>query len=316
MADVNVLDLSEVTPGSGDSLILFDRATGVATSTRYETLKGAVTSDVDATVAQHTSDIQGLTSETSDIVNVLGAKNILPCQKTSAEVIDGVTFTPLSDGKITISGTASGASSSSFRTVSKTAFVPKDGQYVITGNPWSDGNVAFLLYDSTAGQNIILFGGEQEKEATLYASHEYYFSIAVGVGTAISPAVTFYPMIRPASIADDTYVPYAMTNRELTEKTVKYYSSSEYITNANFTDNTTYTILEDGFYILQAQNNAAPSAAADIRILIGNITTASITVRNAYDRLIFNAPLKKGTSVKFLCTNANLSCNYRVTKMS
>lgn len=67
MADVNVLDLSEVTPGSGDSLILFDRATGVATSTRFDTLKSAVTSDVAATVAQHTSDIQTLTNNVSYI---------------------------------------------------------------------------------------------------------------------------------------------------------------------------------------------------------------------------------------------------------
>ena len=29
-------------------------------------------------------------------------------------------------------------------------------------------------------------------------------------------------MIRDASISDDTYVPYAMTNRELTERSIKY----------------------------------------------------------------------------------------------
>ena len=65
MADVNVLDLSEVTPGSGDDLILFDRTTGVAKSTRFETLKNAVTGDVNATVAQHTTQIQTLTNNVS-----------------------------------------------------------------------------------------------------------------------------------------------------------------------------------------------------------------------------------------------------------
>lgn len=74
MADVNVLDLSEVTPGSGDSLILFDRTTGVAKSTRFDTLKGAVTGDVAATVAQHTSDIQTLTNK---VDNLLGNRKFI-----------------------------------------------------------------------------------------------------------------------------------------------------------------------------------------------------------------------------------------------
>lgn len=208
------------------------------------------------------------------MLNVLGAKNILPCQKTSAEVIDGVTFTPLSDGKITISGTARGASSSSFRTVSKTAFVPKDGQYVITGNSWSDGYVAFVLYDNTAGQNIILFGGEQEKEATLYASHEYYFSIAVGVGTDISPAVTFYPMIRPKG-TDDTYVPYAMTNRELTNQFVVElvsYTESTTVAHDNIVDHD-FTISKNGY---------TPIGVVGYRIngVIG-ITAASVSVTSS-----------------------------------
>ena len=38
-------------------------------------------------------------------------------------------------------------------------------------------------------------------------------------GTALPVGgITFKSMIRDASISDDTYVPYAMTNRELTEK--------------------------------------------------------------------------------------------------
>ena len=86
MADVNVLDLSEVTPGSGDSLILFDRATGVATSTRFETLKSAVTGDVAATVAQHTSDIQALTNNITKLNNL----NIVNVKDYGA-VGDGVT---------------------------------------------------------------------------------------------------------------------------------------------------------------------------------------------------------------------------------
>lgn len=59
MADINVLDLTEVTPGSNDDLILFDRDTGEAKSTRYGALKNAVTGDVD-------SQIQTLSNQKAD----------------------------------------------------------------------------------------------------------------------------------------------------------------------------------------------------------------------------------------------------------
>lgn len=50
MADINVLDLTEVTPGSNDDLILFNRDTGEAKSTRYGALKNAVTGDVESQI--------------------------------------------------------------------------------------------------------------------------------------------------------------------------------------------------------------------------------------------------------------------------
>ena len=42
MADINVLDLTPTTPGSNDSLILFDRTTGEGKSTRFDTLSSQV----------------------------------------------------------------------------------------------------------------------------------------------------------------------------------------------------------------------------------------------------------------------------------
>ena len=134
MADVNVLDLSEVTPGSGDSLILFDRTTGVAKSTRFETLKSAVTGDVNATVAQHTSQIQTLTNNVSTnataiakcetLVVSVASFSALPQTITNANieddmvVVNSVLSNPsaqtsdwtvtTSSGSLTISGSISG----------------------------------------------------------------------------------------------------------------------------------------------------------------------------------------------------------------
>lgn len=58
MADVNVLDLSEVTPGSGDNLILFDRSTGVANSTRFDVLKSEVKGNIDSEIQTLTNQIK------------------------------------------------------------------------------------------------------------------------------------------------------------------------------------------------------------------------------------------------------------------
>lgn len=134
MADVNVLDLSEVTPGSGDNLILFDRTTGAATSTRFDTLKSAVTSDVAATASQHTSDIQTLTNNVSanataiakceTLVVSVASFSALPQTITNANieddmvVVNSVLSNPsaqtgdwtvtTSSGSLTISGSISG----------------------------------------------------------------------------------------------------------------------------------------------------------------------------------------------------------------
>lgn len=58
MADIHVLDLTEVTPSSNDNVILFDRDTGSATSTRFDTLKGAVTGDVNTTIQTLTKELE------------------------------------------------------------------------------------------------------------------------------------------------------------------------------------------------------------------------------------------------------------------
>ena len=126
--------MSEVTPGSGDNLILFDRTTGAATSTRFDTLKSAVTSDVAATASQHTADIQTLTNNVSanataiakceTLVVSVASFSALPQTITNANieddmvVVNSVLSNPsaqtgdwtvtTSSGSLTISGSISG----------------------------------------------------------------------------------------------------------------------------------------------------------------------------------------------------------------
>lgn len=81
MADVNVLDLTQATPGSDDSLILFDRNTGEAKSTRYDTLKTSVLTskfgDSSPTKGQELTydDVTGKWKNTSEIATLKNTVN-------------------------------------------------------------------------------------------------------------------------------------------------------------------------------------------------------------------------------------------------
>lgn len=166
------------------------------------------------------SQIQTLTNQTSDIVNVLGAKNVAPITATT-QVVSGVTF-DVSDDGIVASGTATADISflASYRLA-----VPKSGKYILSKAPSgayrnsaSDYNYVFYLYDATAS-SAVAYVASTDTEVTLDASHQYNVFINVKSGIAISK--TFELMLRPASIVDDTYVPYAMTNVELTNRVIK-----------------------------------------------------------------------------------------------
>ena len=158
--------------------------------------------------------IQTLTNETSDIVDVLGAKNLLPNNATS-QTVNGVTFTVNSDGSVTASGTA--ASNVSF-VISYANY--EKGKYIATKfaddawyNPNSgEYNYMALIYHADFGTAFIT----NEDTEVEFNSDLSGVQFALRIASGVTINKTIYPMIRPASVADDTYVPYAKTNRELT----------------------------------------------------------------------------------------------------
>ena len=180
------------------------------------------------------SENQTLTNDLADEVSAratLGAHNLLP-MLISIGTWGGLSFTNNSDGSFTVSGTAS---ENVFVNVSPT-FTLKKGTYILhvgaipsgtnigindrDGNRVADdfsGNVSFTLSQDTKA---------------------YVFFFAAG-GTVIS-STTIYPMIRLASDKDDTYQPYAMTNREMTPYV-------QAISNPNLLDNPWFTINQRGF---------------------------------------------------------------------
>ena len=81
--------------------------------------------------------------------------------------------------------------------------------------------VATAWNSGTYVKNIVEVGAGDYTEKSFTPDYNGYNDIQISIfvrsGTTLSNAMV-YPMIRLASDPDDTYVPYAMTNRELTEK--------------------------------------------------------------------------------------------------
>lgn len=163
-----------------------------------------------------TSQIKTLANNDNAMLNVLGAKNLLPNDATT-QVINGVTFTVNNDGSVTVSTSSSGATvNTSFDLSSRNLenMGLKVGEnYTLSGCPSGGSNSTFVL-------NIPNFGTDTGSGVTSSVNSSNINQkcrIIVFQGTIITTPITFKPMIRPAEVADDTFVPYVMTNRKLTK---------------------------------------------------------------------------------------------------
>lgn len=146
---------------------------------------------------------------------VLGAKNLLTYRyANTTKTENGITFTDNGDGTVTIgAGTATGNAFFAFANASKNIKIGK-GQYVISGGV--SNSIAFY-FQLSSGDVVDTGNGAHfslDSDYTFVPGKATY--IRVLSGTVISSPVTIKPMLRLASDPDDTYQPYAMTNRELT----------------------------------------------------------------------------------------------------
>ena len=166
-------------------------------------------------------------NELSDVNNILGSKNILPNSATT-QVINGITYTVAADGSINVNGTASADSILHIipGTIGKlSAIFSKGGNYIIsagttgsgvdfffgleyTGSTWDIGE--WLKYSTQLSKEIYIDGTKLNNSSSYIESY-----IKVNSGTTVSN-IKVYPMLRPSSVRDDTYVPYSKTNYELT----------------------------------------------------------------------------------------------------
>lgn len=143
----------------------------------------------------------------------LGAKNLLKNVAVS-ETKNTLSFVVNADGSVSFNGTPNANTNFYLnRNIDLSA-----GNYVLSG--YTGGNVdtnRLLLTYVLNGETIYIVNADGEKEFSIpVGASNIDIQIVISSDTTVNKTV--YPMIRLATDPDDTYVPYAMTNKELTEK--------------------------------------------------------------------------------------------------
>lgn len=130
-------------------------------------------------------------------------KNLLPNNATT-QTVNGITFTVNADGSVTANGTAT--ATAQCRLVNKYVFPV--GEYIISGCPLGgDSDTKYAFNINTGAGSPYWDTGNGNTFKITESTVDSFVEIVVRNGCTVSN-LTFYPMIRHASITDNTYEPY------------------------------------------------------------------------------------------------------------
>lgn len=217
---------------------------GLSTNDYSDTEKGKVTANAEAIEA---------------MVNVNGAKNVLPNNGVT-NTSHGITYTVNDDKSVTISNIQDNTWGALFLADSAHSFILKRGEWTLTQNETDTINNGLYIAVRKVSDNsdVITTEYHNPKTVTINTDVEVYALIVVKPFADFTTPVTVYPMIRDARITDDTYVPYAMTNRELTDGLNNLTSVHGLLYDTDLNN-----ITEAGLYILATGNTNKPDNMAD-----------------------------------------------------
>ena len=278
---------------AGETTILFNLMGNVLDLTDYQkknlttplVIGGTTQTTVEGALGALSTN-KATQAEVNDIVNVLGAKNLLPFNFGHIKEVNGggtwngnvytyrdITYTVNADGTITVDGTAS--ADSIFRVLDSASLkfsLNPAKTYYYTGSPASGGSAStyYSYYSELVGGawTYYMSYGSSDTSVTPNASAtQIVVDIFVKSGKTIDNQV-FKPMLRLASDPDNTYVPYAMTNQQITPYV-------QAISNPNLLDNPWFTV-----------NQRAQSS----------YTTNNTTIKTV-DRWYINAPTERTMNV-------------------
>jgi len=148
--------------------------------------------------------------------NILGNNSVIPIGYTKTE--NGITFTVQSDGSVKVTGTATAnAFLNYFNGASDPIPLPDKSITKLTASLGGGTSATHLHVDYYKSGGSTTAIGETTGADWTFTIPSTAVSLRVYLyidsGTTID--TTLYPMLRPANIPDDTYVPYAPNNAEL-----------------------------------------------------------------------------------------------------
>lgn len=146
-------------------------------------------------------------------VSALGAKNRLRSINPAGSMeIRTVQFTVNADGSVDIdAGTVTGGNADLHINANAETGLIVGESYILSGCPSGGSASGYRLNISGKGADT------GEGLSFTYEGGQIDVYIRVSSGYAITEPITFKPMIRRAEITDDSFQPYAPTNRELYE---------------------------------------------------------------------------------------------------
>ena len=156
-----------------------------------------------------------------NLMGIMGAKNLVPFPFFNDSPWDsnGITFTVNSDNSITISGIASADAyfRLTYYTGNNHVNLQNGTAYILSATGYAD--IAMQLRDSTNTR----VESSRATDVTYQCDNtgDYDVIISVDNGADFTTPVTIYPMLRIATDTDNTYQPYAKTNRELTSDSLQ-----------------------------------------------------------------------------------------------
>lgn len=284
----------------------------------YNQVKAQVNQNTENITLLSTSS-QALTSAFTNNVNRNGCKNLLHVINKTTVNYANIIYTPNSDGSISVSNTTSSAIADYYLFApdnkSANAIIPiensleRDVDYILSTGRSSNGNVRLMLnlYDSNKEGLGVTF--ETQKNATFNLStldpnnRAVYYRIFLRVGEGATPVdnAVIYPMICLKSDyeLDPTFVPYSMTNQELTKKLTSDANLATAVDLSAYNAySSMYTAPSDGYVHFLS---AASGSTARTIYTYGNNTTAAtdphFTHSTSANNKAFEIYIRKGLKV-------------------
>ncbi len=225
----------------------------------YGKTNAELTSDISALFTENTSQ----QAEINYAINT-GAKNLIklnPNTYTSGNVVVKLN----DDCTVSVSLSSGSTANTTFSRAIKTITNLRDMDLILNGCPsggnYSSGYALYISDNGTTKEKDEGNGVLVPKNTTVTTS---YLALIVRSGTAISGTLTFKPMIRPASITDSTFQPYALPNPVLTPALIdqvdegaknicNWMASTSTIEHVTFTINSDKTVSTSGTATARSQ---------------------------------------------------------------